>query len=232
MNLRNMTMAWVIALLIGTMVTAGSAGAATIGDCSLTGYTFMGGGIAYTNPIKDYFLAQPLVEESANYWGYGWLKFDNLSTETVDSAYLAVDALGQGSMSIVDLSETNVGDLSIYSPGTTDVDDLAGDATLRASLQSTLSSDDGSLLLGSNASMTSNGLYYFDITDLYNGWVNGEDNNGLVLASDVGIKLAGIGNADGSAPYISSVSAVPVPAAVWLLGSGLLGSLGLRRKRS
>ena len=230
MKLRNMTMAGIIALLIGAMVMAGPAAAATIGDCSLTGYTFMGGGIAYTSPTKDYLLAQPLVEESAGYWGYGWLKFDNLSDTAVDSAYLVVDVLGQGSMTITDLRATNVGDLSIYSPGTTDVGDLADDATLRSTLQGTLSSDDGSLLIGNDASMTSNGLYYFDITDLYNSWMTGADNNGLVLASDVGIKIAGIGNAGGIAPYISSTSAVPVPAAVWLLGSGLCGLLGLRRR--
>ena len=229
MKLRNMTLAGAIALLIGAMVMVGPATAATIGDCSLTGYTFMGGSIAYTSPTKDYFLAQPLVEESAGYWGYGWLKFDNLSETTVASAYLVVDVLGSGSMTIADLSETNVGDLSIYSTGTTDVGDLGGDSTLRASLQNTLSGDDGSLLVDSDTNMTANGLYYFDITNLYNSWITG-DNNGLVLASDVGLKMAGIGNADGSAPYIYSPGAVPVPAAVWLLGSGLCGLIGLRRR--
>ena len=233
MKLRKTIMLLVIALLVGTMATAGPAMADIIGDCSLTGYTFMGGGIAYTNANgKDYLLAQPLVEESQDYWGYGWLKFENLSTETVASAYLAVDVLGSGSMNIEDLSATNVGDLSIYSPGTTDVDDLGSDSTLRSTLQSTLSSDDGSLFLDSDTNMTSNGLYYLDITDLYNGWVTGDaDNNGLVLVSDIGIKMAGIGSTEGTTPYITT-SAVPVPGAVWLMITGLLGTVGLRRKRN
>ena len=35
----------------------------------------------------------------------------------------------------------------------------------------------------------------------------------------------------GSAPAFNGVSAVPVPAAVWLMGSGLLGLVGVARRR-
>ncbi|WP_319523073.1 VPLPA-CTERM sorting domain-containing protein [uncultured Desulfosarcina sp.] len=231
MKLRKSIAALIVALLIGGFAITGTASADVIGDCTLAGYTFMGGGFAYTNDTKDYLLAQPLeyYYGESNYWGYGWLKFD-IGTETVDSAYLVLDILGSGSMSITDLSEENVGDLSIYSAGTTDVDDLADDSTARSNLQSTLYDDDGSLLLATLDSMTSNGLYYIDITDIYNSWVSGTDNNGLVLVSDLGLKIAGIGSEEGSAPYISTTNAVPVPAAAWLLGSGLLGLVGLRRR--
>jgi hypothetical protein len=39
-------------------------------------------------------------------------------------------------------------------------------------------------------------------------------------------------NSAGTVSYVSAPSAVPVPAAVWLLGSGLLGLLGVSRRRS
>jgi hypothetical protein len=49
-----------------------------------------------------------------------------------------------------------------------------------------------------------------------------ETNKGLV---DIGIDSRG-----GAASFTNSVATIPVPSAIWLLGSGLLGLLGLRRK--
>jgi hypothetical protein len=227
------TMVLVIALLIGGLATAPMASADIIGDATLTGYTFMGGGSAYVSTpegpnAKDYFLAQPLVESSAGYWGYGWMKFDNLETQTVDSAYLVVDLLGVGAMNITPATPENPGILDIYTPGAIDVADLGDDAALRATLQGNLA---GTAPLVDAFTMTSNGTYYIDITDIYNGWVDGSiTNNGLVFSAlddGDGTKYASFGSPDGSAPFVSSV---PVPGAVWLLGGGLLALVGLRRR--
>lgn len=53
---------------------------------------------------------------------------------------------------------------------------------------------------------------------------------GFIAGPFTGIKLyLDIGS--GNSMYVTSVSAVPVPAAVWLFGSGLLGLLGVAKKR-
>jgi hypothetical protein len=240
--LRQHTIAFVIAALVGGLPIVETASAAVIGDCTLTGYTFMGGGSAYTSTPggpsgqKDYFLGQPLNFDygGANYYGYGWAKFD-VGTTTVGSAYLTYDLLGAGGMGTTPASPTNPAYLHLYDPGSHDVAGLGGaDPTPRDALQGYL---DGQTPLH-NVTMTSNGLYSLDITDLYNDWVTGDkDNHGLVFSApdDTGNagKYASFGHATGSAPYISN-SAVPEPSTltVFLTGCGTLvcGSV-LRRAR-
>jgi len=53
----------------------------------------------------------------------------------------------------------------------------------------------------------------------------------LVSAGNIGANWGGFDNQQYSEVFNVSVSAVPVPAAVWLFGSGLLGLVGVARRR-
>ena len=229
----------VVAAIIGGLTFAQTVSAETF-DCSLTGYTFMGGGSAYvstpTSHAKTYFLAQPLNyhmgDPPANMWGYGWIKFNDIGDSTLESARLYFDLLGVGAMGTTPASPTNPAVLDIYSAGSIDVADLVGGGTeeedwdLRTTLRDNL--DASSPLC--TITMTSNGDHYIDITDLYNSWVTGGEavNNGLVFAAadeGVGSKYASFGNSTGDPPYIVIV---PEPGTIVLVAGAFLG-LGLAR---
>jgi hypothetical protein len=88
----------------------------------------------------------------------------------------------------------------------------------------------------------------FDVTDIVNSWIEYDTSGGLnglayygfliealteVRASDNGVLLTAY-NSSGFAdaafrPYLE-VTAVPLPAAIWLFGSALFGLIGFRRK--
>lgn len=235
--LRQKMIACAIALVCCSFSVVATASAETIGTCDMTGYTFMGGGMAYTSTpedpsAKDYFLGQSLNYGSGddNYWGYGWTKF-SVGTSTVTSAYLTYDLLGVGAMAPTPASPTNPAYLDLYDPNV-DVASLATQVA-RQTLRDYLDSQP----CLSSETMTSNGVYSVDITSLYNGWVTGAiANNGLVFSAldntDNAGKYASFGNASGSAPYIST-SSVPEPSTLMLLavGAGAL-AVWVRRRRA
>lgn len=231
-----------VAAIIGCSAFAQTTSAATV-DASLTGYTFMGGATAYAStPFgpssqKDYFLAQALNFQmgDANYWGYGWGKFDDIGTTTVDSALLYFDLLGIGSMSLTPATVENPAVLKIFSAGDIDLIGLDGSDNASWDLREELRNN---LLVDSpidEITMTANGQWCVDITGLYNDWVTGDaTNNGLVFVAPDntgGSSYAGFGSTSGSAPFIVT-STVPEPSTLLLLafGAGLFALTKMRRK--
>ncbi len=232
--LKQMGMA--VALIVGLSLSA-TASAANIGDCTVTGYTFMGDTMAVYSSTpagpnaKDYFLATSLTGGGfgPSMWGLAWAKFENLSVTPVTSAYLMLDLQGVGMMSAAPASPSNPCDLTVYvSPSdAATLGDEAPPSATRAAAKDTLLGDTiGMYTVASLPSITANGTLAIDITNLYNGWVMGMPNKGLIFASEAGARLASFGHQTGAAPYISTV---PEPAAMALLGCGALAMIRRRR---
>ena len=92
---------------------------------------------------------------------------------------------------------------------------------------------------GSGGSIPFNGYITGNITNLVRDWYNGNTANYGLATSDTyttaGLLRISAHEATGTAndPKLTvsyTPAPVPIPAAVWLLGSGLIGLVGLRRK--
>lgn len=79
------------------------------------------------------------------------------------------------------------------------------------------------------------GMYAWDITDLLAELVTG-DNVGFALTARNGSSDGGIYNnyfySSIGSGMVPNVTTVPVPAAVWLFGAGLIGLVGVARRKS
>ncbi len=100
-------------------------------------------------------------------------------------------------------------------------------------------------------SVSADGIYSWNITDLVNDWVSGietnygfaltgrfdsinvDSNGDAIIYNDYFVSSGSYDNSANSSfgPRITP-SVVPAPAAVWLMGSGLLGLAGIARRRS
>ncbi|NBB95171.1 MAG: DNRLRE domain-containing protein [Planctomycetes bacterium] len=213
----------IAAALMVALVSAGTASADVMADCTYDGYVAMGGMV--TNTTNSYLLPgnpDSPPEGSMQTFGYAFCKFDTtgLPTEAVTEAYLQLDVIAlQDGMTWPATGTGNVGVFAV----TADVAGInAGTAgTFRDSIAD---------IATDSVSMTGEGLVYLDVTDIVNGWIAGGDNYGLVLASPGGLmpRLHASETTAGLAPVITNV---PEPATMGLLACGALGLIS-RRKRN
>lgn len=170
----------------------------------------------------------------------GFMKFDllDLPATPVTEAWFSLDKYCRGSFSCTDAS--NSMDVSVQRI-TADVES-ADVATLNASLAAEIA----------RISVAADGIYSWDITSLVNDWITGaESNYGFAITG----RFDSLSDPDGdgdlnlynnyfvsSGPYTDaphsgfgpriSPSVIPVPAAVWLMGSGLLGLVAVARRKT
>lgn len=244
----------VFAILSIAIVTS-AANAETICETSLTGYTFMGGGMGGFQTEegdvsgKNYFLVGSSAI-SDGMWSFGWLKFDNadLPAAPVPQAYLALDFYASGAMGnstapvTMDVAIQAV-DSDVSGILSTDFD---GDSSLG---QSDLVYYVNNHILDGNVAeeyLTNVGIYYWDITSLVNGWINDPaSNKGFVVTgwgngdtSETGyehMKFAGFpidGVSKGMVPTLTTTTAVPEPSTfVMVLAALACSGMMLHRKR-
>ena len=131
----------------------------------------------------------------------------------------------------------HVGHAYLYSNGTmTDLHTLGGGNRWSYSSYASGINNSGQVVGGfgaGNPFLYSNGTMF-----QLNDWISPGSGWSLTSASDINDlgQIVGYGSINGqkhaylATPY--SVAAVPVPAAVWLLGSGLLGLVGMARRKT
>jgi len=90
---------------------------------------------------------------------------------------------------------------------------------------------------GLDETLFTSGISGFSLEDMFLDMTENSLNLAILASNDMHIRLDGGDmfslnlDDDGSGGFVTTVSAVPVPAAVWLFGSGLIGLVGFARRK-
>lgn len=155
-----------------------------------------------------------------------------------------ITASGVGSVGYTSFSVTSAGNFRFYTMGPT-IDPFLylanDDGALTEDDIITYDDDSCSNTLCGTAGAFSNSLidialgsgdYILGISNFYfssSEFISGINTNDLTGIANIVISTAGISD-PGTFSAGANITATPLPAAVWLMGSGLLGVLGLGRK--
>lgn len=162
-----------------------------------------------------------------------FMKFDASGLASpVASAYLNLDMYCNAFLTCTGTS----GDTTEFSVNLVGVDVASvTDSSSVAGLAATIGSAVDTIVIGAED------LYSWDITSLVNSWITDPSSNfGFAITARTDTDTDSVYNnyftssaADGNGALPSiTTSPVPVPAAAWLFGSGLLGTAGVARRRT
>ena len=171
-----------------------------------------------------------IITDSLN--NYEWLRFDVLAPLTYAETLAVLGTQDGGGWSIAGINEAMLF-LDAYSAPSSQACSPAGSTTICIT-NSNYSDGD----FGPNFDTDSDYVWYYgDTTDV--NYLQLSANDGVVYDYSYGTYAqsddysASGEKADISwLVYRSSVSPVPIPAAVWLFGSGLLGLVGVARRKT
>ena len=157
--------------------------------------------------------ASGLVGSIAGTYGVGTIG----TVATVPFLVESASVSGSGTLTIIDGIYTLTADLvwvDIFSAGTAGGANISGTANL-----TNIQYDDGFSNIGTNA----------DLLALFNG---GSGVQTLTYQFGSPMSLTQLFTSGATTSFSGNITPIPVPAAVWLFGSGLLGLVGVARRKS
>jgi len=183
---------------------------------------------------------QLFVSESFSSWDSGLIReldtttfaiTDNWSLPSFRPTGVAVDEAGTIFFPGRLASTPNFGNLyRIGASGTPEivVNGLVGTGVTIDALGNIYASTPGADV---TSSFTANSIYRFDPITFDSTLIVTFDSFTAELASDTSGNIYALQDPRTATPTIYQISAIPLPASVWLLGSGLLGLIGIARKK-
>lgn len=171
-------------------------------------------GFSVGSPVSYTMLIDFDAVASVSYFG-GYIEYDNY-VDTASTDYFYVDFISGSALTEIDGGFYNtVGPADGSGPRNVSEKNLGSNTLLgQPTGYLATNSDDDQLQLENTSVNVSD--WVIGTTVIVDNWAFDSENNQSQLFAEV---------------QLTSISSVPVPAAVWLFGSGLLGLVGVARRR-
>ncbi len=161
-----------------------------------------------------------------------------ISNATVALPALDIQNFGTDSGMSLSATTLNIGAtaFSIATSGTPiDIPDVAFSLSSSGSYDATtgIGSFNGNITIGSLLTADFTQLSFYDLTGGdYQFFGDVTYTGGSMMGNLTGGRIDGVTNANSVVAKLGQITVVPVPAALWLFGSGLLGLAGIARRKA